>query len=283
MDGPIVESQVNSIIDVIRHRRLTLVGIVATDERDVLFLAKMVKRDVPDVQLFWIGANLIYLHSDYAPYTRGALVASTYPLYIADQRPQNEPGQAGATRRREAFQSAAAQGVFNATLVQLGEEDKLIDYCTGGDDGGRACAPPMWVSVIGDDGFWPLTHESFEGFKPWTRQQDPFNRSRKAQFDPSPLYAADHAANPSPSLPLPTPTRVLAIAIVAFVAIHLWVAVRLGRTRGSQADRVLSCWSLMRVFARPVTYPSAAGAHALARGLCFVLLCCLLAWPLGLL
>jgi hypothetical protein len=150
LNSPVVESQVNSILDTIRHERITLVGIVATDERDTLFLARAIKREAPDVQLFFIGANLLYLHSDYVPYTRGALVASTYPLYLSGQRPLDDPDNERSAKlddpdnkrspqRREAFQSMVAEGVFNATLVQIDKPDKLSDYCVGD----TQCRPPF--------------------------------------------------------------------------------------------------------------------------------------------
>ena len=85
LTGPIVEATVDSILDAIRHEKISAVGIVATDDRDVLFLAREVKRASPDVQLFLFGAHDLYLHPDFVPYLRGALVASSYALMLANQ------------------------------------------------------------------------------------------------------------------------------------------------------------------------------------------------------
>jgi hypothetical protein len=69
--SPVVESTVDSILDTIRHEKISAVGIIATDDRDVLFLAREVKRAAPDVQLFLFGTHGLYLHPDYLPYLRG--------------------------------------------------------------------------------------------------------------------------------------------------------------------------------------------------------------------
>ncbi|HEX7138148.1 MAG TPA: hypothetical protein VF219_09890, partial [Vicinamibacterales bacterium] len=151
---PVVEATLDSILDNIRHEDVSAVGIVATDSRDVLFLAREVKKHAPDVQLFFAGAYLLYLHPEYIPYTRGAIVAAPYPLSLNVQRRiGGEPG-------RQPFSGMIAAGVFNATLIQLGVRDRLIDYCDPGlrleKNDTVTCAPPVWVSVIGDDGYWPL-------------------------------------------------------------------------------------------------------------------------------
>ena len=110
--SPVVESTVDSILDTIRHEKISAVGIIATDDRDVLFLAREVKRAAPDVQLFLFGTHGLYLHPDYLPYLRGALVASSYALTLANQP---EIKDAYDALHRQPFPSMAAEGVFYAT------------------------------------------------------------------------------------------------------------------------------------------------------------------------
>ena len=57
LTSPVVEATLDSILDNIRHEDVSAVGIVATDSRDVLFLAREVKKHAPDVQLFFAGAT----------------------------------------------------------------------------------------------------------------------------------------------------------------------------------------------------------------------------------
>ncbi len=273
LNSPVVESQVNSILDAIRHERLTLVGIVATDERDVLFLAKAVKREVPDAQLFFVSSSMIYLHSDYVPYMRGALVASTYPLYVPGQRTLDETGQEQSPRRREAFQSMSAEGVFNATLLQLDKNRQLADYCASGGQDRGACTPPVWVSVLGDDGFWPLSHQYFHQFA----------AASTSTFDPFPLHAgAGESISPLPP-PLPALTIVLLALVLVVVAVHAAIAIQL---RTTSIDLARSgYWSLTRLLAHPseTINASVAAAHRKARTFCALLLACVASWPLTLL
>jgi hypothetical protein len=53
------------------------------------------------------------------------------------------------------FASDAAQGTFNATLAQLGS-NLLRDYDSPPAKD-RKNSPPIWISTIGRDGFWPIT------------------------------------------------------------------------------------------------------------------------------
>ena len=103
----------------------------------MLFLAREVKRASPDVQLFLFGAHELYLHPDYVPYLRGALVASSYSLSLANQP---EIGDKSSRNQREPFQSMGAEGIFHATQALLSAETvpaaaapdpgkALVPYC----------------------------------------------------------------------------------------------------------------------------------------------------------
>lgn len=59
----------------LNHRRYRNVGIVATDARDVVFMAERIKSQLPDVRLFTIGFDIRYLHPDHARFLNGMLVA----------------------------------------------------------------------------------------------------------------------------------------------------------------------------------------------------------------
>ena len=116
LTSPVVESTVDSILDAIRHEKLSAVGILATDDRDVLFLSREVKRASPDVQLFLFGTHGLYLHPDYVPYLRGALVASSYALTLANQP---EVAKSSDPQHRQPFPSMVAEGIFYATRALL--------------------------------------------------------------------------------------------------------------------------------------------------------------------
>ena len=116
LTSPVVGSTVDSILDAIRHEKLSAVGILATDDRDVLFLSREVKRASPDVQLFLFGTHGLYLHPDYVPYLRGALVASSYALTLANQP---EVAKSSDPQHRQPFPSMSAEGIFYATRALL--------------------------------------------------------------------------------------------------------------------------------------------------------------------
>jgi hypothetical protein len=77
LTGPVVGTTVDSILDVIRHEKISAVGILATDDRDVLFLAREVKRSSPDVQLFLSAACVVSAIGN-EPTCGAPLVAASY-------------------------------------------------------------------------------------------------------------------------------------------------------------------------------------------------------------
>jgi hypothetical protein len=159
--SPLTDQSIGAMLDDIRHSGLAAVGIYATDVRDALFLSREIKRAVPEVQLFFPSAHLLYLHPHFVAYTRGAIVASTYPL---SPFPQLWGTRGEDSSLREVFPSTVAQGVFIATLTQARRgADYLPDFPYSGpvdedsvgdpELGGK---PGMWMSIVGDDGLWPV-------------------------------------------------------------------------------------------------------------------------------
>ena len=130
------------------------VGIIATDPEDVLFLVRKVRDSFPSVTVVVVGADLLYLHDD-APFMRGVLVASTYPLLPWNQR-LSFPFEGGTDRLM--FPTSNAEGIFNATLLLLGglTDANVMEYgdpFTLATDGLR---PPLWMTAVGKGAFWPL-------------------------------------------------------------------------------------------------------------------------------
>ena len=80
-----VEMTLANILDTIRRERFEAVGILATDKRDHLFLSERILNEAPNTLLFSTEADIIYVRPEFRAFTRGALVASTYPLFNATQ------------------------------------------------------------------------------------------------------------------------------------------------------------------------------------------------------
>jgi hypothetical protein len=176
------------ILETISLEDYRYVGIVATDTRDVIFLAGLIREYCPDVQLFSPTGDLLLGHPTYAPQLRGMIVASTYPMFSMAQR--WDPPHRGDTQRH-LFIHEADQGYYNATVSLLGQRidkeekpkngnshkrrshyfDYLYDYGRPFDEmdnfAGKAPdheagsdRPPIWFGVIGQRGIWPVTYET---------------------------------------------------------------------------------------------------------------------------
>ncbi|MEO8177847.1 MAG: hypothetical protein ABI895_03345 [Deltaproteobacteria bacterium] len=65
--------------------QIRYVGLVATDARDVIFMAERIKRQLPDVRLFTLGMDLRYLHPEHAEALNGMLVAHAVQLGPLDR------------------------------------------------------------------------------------------------------------------------------------------------------------------------------------------------------
>jgi hypothetical protein len=177
-----VELVLANILDTIRRENIAVVGLLATDTRDKLFLAQQIAANCPNTTLFTVESDLLYAHPDFVSYMAGALVASAYPLYNGNQI-WSWPFSGGNQRRQ--FPTSAAQGVYNAALALLDyrEQDEdpppvlenpglarvgvpnqtnpppLLDYATPGESCTTdviGCAPPVWLSVASRGTLWPM-------------------------------------------------------------------------------------------------------------------------------
>ena len=111
-----VELTLSGMLRTMSTERVRTVALMATDARDKLFLARQISRNSPNVSMFTVESDSLYLHPDYSSYLQGALVASTYPLYSGNQRWSY--GFEGGTERRE-FANGSALGIYNAALALL--------------------------------------------------------------------------------------------------------------------------------------------------------------------
>src|SRR5450432_1269074 len=104
------------------------VGLVATDPRDVLFLAQRIKDELPDVRLFTLSSDIRYLDSNHARALDGMLVA-----HAADDGTQQT--------RSIALANETVRSVYFAARRVLGERE------------GKA---RVQISLIGNGGLWQI-------------------------------------------------------------------------------------------------------------------------------
>jgi len=151
--GPATETVLASILSTISRRDVKYVGILASDSRDKLFLARQIRTYCPDVRIFTFESDLFYAHPEARAAMLGTLVASTYPLFNRTQswtRPWSG--------RRVQFPNSAAQGVYNALLALLGDGTAylMVDYGDAFASVRGVRTPPLWISAVGVGGLWPL-------------------------------------------------------------------------------------------------------------------------------
>jgi hypothetical protein len=269
--SPVAEATIANTLDHMLHERISAVGIIATDARDTLFLAREVKKAIPDVQLFFPNSYLLYLHPEYIPYMRGSIVASPYPLALANQRRMGDrwSPRLNQDAQRQPFPSMTFEGIFNATLMQLQKAPALADYChpdlnytrpDSGPESTQDCAPPVWVSVIGDDGYWPLAYHSL-------------NKQSAASIIPT--FVGRPAAYQA--APLTTVSIVIGIVLALLIVGLLWSALRLWKDMSEENRRVLGL-PLLRVLAPPVTFNAIRRLHSFGLLLTSGVLACLASW-----
>ncbi len=139
----------------LENHRIRLVVLFATDVRDKLFLGREIAARLPDIQLVTTEGNLLYGRSELADAQRGMLVLSTYPMFAApiDWLPRS----VGQPRQHIGFASDGAQGVYNATLLQLGETSCLLDYGSPITAVAGEARPPVWLTCVGKTHMLPVT------------------------------------------------------------------------------------------------------------------------------
>jgi hypothetical protein len=166
LTAPVTESALRNLLAALRRERYTAIGIFATDIRDHLFLAREISRIVPDVLMFGTQSDLLYVNREFAPFIKGTIVASTYPLFNGTQL--LTPPQAGRGRRDQ-FSVNAEQGIYNAGVVLMGDlagnhvfTGHLVDYGSPYIGPAVEQSPPVWLSVVGTSELWPLhvTHRT---------------------------------------------------------------------------------------------------------------------------
>ncbi len=158
LTAPGAQLELTEILGTLCRQQIRAVGLLASDVRDVAVLGEEALRRCPGLTLFTLGPNRMLHHQRYRDLD-GLLVASSYPLH-ASASSWSYP-----FRGREilqTFSSEASEGVYNATLMLLGEPSKVVDYGPPpGVDQREAIRPPVWISTVGRDSFWPITASAY--------------------------------------------------------------------------------------------------------------------------
>ncbi len=147
------ELALSTILRTIADEKVQAVGIIASDVRDKLYLAEIVRNYAPDVRLFTTEGDLLLAHPDFREGSRGMIVASSRSLHSPDPIQRAVHGAAPVELR---FASDHAQGVFEAVRVLVSSDGRRQTPRRG--QNGLACSEDeeVWISVIGNGDLWPL-------------------------------------------------------------------------------------------------------------------------------
>lgn len=156
LDVQSTELTLANLLSTIAREQYSYVGILATDVRDVTFLAEEVRRHCPATILFTFNSDLLYAYPDVNSATHGMIVFTPYPLFNLEQL---WTYAYGGGQLRLQFSNQAAEGVYNATLALLQQDSRLVDYgpplapSTSSTEPRR---PSLWVTAIGSGETLPI-------------------------------------------------------------------------------------------------------------------------------
>jgi hypothetical protein len=145
-----------------RREHYKYVGIIGSNVLDVMFLAGFLRNSCPDIRIFVLNSDLLFERdSENAPYI-GTLAVATYPMLGRDfvaPGAEHDPS-------RLPFADGYEQGQFNATVYLLkgllpqklaAEPYELGEPRVAGSSSTDVPSQfPLWVSVVGTSGFWPV-------------------------------------------------------------------------------------------------------------------------------
>ena len=152
------ELTLSNLLSTIAREQFGYVGIVATDVRDATFLAREVREHCPATVLFTLNSDLLYAYPDVNSATRGMIIVTPYPLFNLEQL---WTYAYGGDKTRLQFANQAAEGVYNATLALLHQDERLVDYGTPlaarvNNQGAKQHKPSLWVTAIGSGEALPV-------------------------------------------------------------------------------------------------------------------------------
>lgn len=164
LEAPSSDLVLSRLLSTISHEGYHAVGILNTDVRDTIFLARQIHQHCPGTFVFTVNSDLLYSHPDVGVAARGMLVFTPYPLFNPNQV-WTPPFLGGNSRLQ--FSSQDAECVYNATLALLCRKDLILDYGEPfqpqGSEG--TAKPALWVTVVGRNGPLPVTVLQWEGNK----------------------------------------------------------------------------------------------------------------------
>jgi hypothetical protein len=172
------EGTLLSIVTTLNKHGVEFVILRATDPLDEVFLARYLSKASPDVRIVTAGNDLLLRREIEDRLLFGILSISTYSMRPGADDLLPNP-QYWSVHQERVFPSFTSIGTYNAMTallapdkngepvtsrgrIQIDSIVRLEEYgwpALGGPvpDGNSGGVPPVWVTVLGRDGFWPVT------------------------------------------------------------------------------------------------------------------------------
>jgi hypothetical protein len=168
------ESILLGIVATLREQHVQFVVLQATNPMDTLFLSAFLKRGFSEARVVAIPADLLLSRDvDDVSLFHGVMALTTYSLLPdADEKIARPNAAVSLERTNNVFPSANAVGTYNATIalingINSGTPASTLPTAEYSEYGWPALGgtpqntsdipvPPVWVTVLGRNGFWPL-------------------------------------------------------------------------------------------------------------------------------
>ncbi len=165
----------------LKREHIRYAAVIATDPLDALFVSRGLRALSPNVRLVLFRADLLFARASAGWGLNGMLAVTTYPLVS-----RNQYYKGAIAPRRTQFADEGAEGEYNALRRMLlgssgplllsftdpdpacqsaphqppAKDDYLLDYtspfASADDPKHSEHKPPVWISVLGHDAWWPV-------------------------------------------------------------------------------------------------------------------------------
>jgi hypothetical protein len=142
----------------IRHEDIHFAGIVGSGTLDVLFVSRFLRDATPNVRLFVLNPDILFVHAADALPFEGILAVTTYPLL--DGNPPFAHERHG--EKHWIFSAPFQQGIHNAMRVLLSHirlppPGKHLDlFLPGYESLNPGEGPALWITSVGRESFVPI-------------------------------------------------------------------------------------------------------------------------------
>lgn len=242
--SPIVELSLTALLESIRRERFGAIGIAATDERDVLFLANKIRFYVPNTLLYANWDSLLFSHPDALASTTGLIEASPYPMHpSAHHWPLADGRWLACDNRHVQFSSMTTEGVYNAAIALLdyepdenpAKDENLARRFEGSRDappfpsdyvvGSGRSSPLAWISVASRGAAWPVQAYSMDSLQSrldTEAKSTGFDYVFHPSIDESASRKLNTAAPDSRVFPSAIAREIAVALVVGTIAVILW-------------------------------------------------------------